>query len=263
MTAIRLKIFTAGSRFNIEPALHLRGIFHDCTQGCDGSINLAEGANKGLSKYVKRLERAYQANPIFKDNLSKGDFAVLCATYASGIVLKNGAEGGTGNEAQFNVPEGQAIFQYGRPQHTAPFDADDNEGPFSTGLEDWETVFTTTKMCLKDQIGEDDLVALMGVHYLGRARQKNTGFAGRWRPCGVKNKLTNGLYKWITGRGKPNHMQVQTLASQNNAGSTNVQPDNLQWTRLKNNGQAGKGRILLNTDMAMYHKLNLKADGSG
>ena len=71
--------------------------------------------------------------------------------------------------------------------------------------------------------------------------------------------MTNGLFKHVTGLGKPNLEWVQTDASQH-SGDTNLPLDNIQWTK---NGKNGKGNILINADLAMYHELdgNINADG--
>ena len=85
------------------------------------------------------------------------------------------------------------------------------------------------------------MVALLGAHQIGRAKQQFSGFQGRWRPCGVKNSLTNGLFKAITGLGKPNLEWIQTRASQNNGGDANLPDDHIQWTK-KRSDPANNGR---------------------
>ena len=86
-------------------------------------------------------------------------------------------------------------------------------------------MFENFKMCTKNTFGNNDenqLVALLGAHQIGRAIQKFSGFHGRWRPCGVRNSLTNGLFKSITSLGKPNFEWIQTRASQNNGGDATL-----------------------------------------
>ena len=156
------------------------------------------------------------------------------------------------------------MFKYGRPAHTGPFDADDDEGPFATGLEAWDDLYDSFQMCTKGVFGDGDenqLVALLGAHQIGRAKQKFSGFNGRWRPCGVKDKLTNEMFKFITGLGRPNQKLTQTLASENNRGDPNLPKDHIQWTRVRRDGTAGRGKILINADIAMYHELDVNADG--
>ena len=83
---IQRDIFDLSAPNRIDRPSLLQAAFHDCTQGCDGSINVAEPANARLTRTVNRLERAYQ-NSGFTGVLSKGDFAVLVETYAAGFTL--------------------------------------------------------------------------------------------------------------------------------------------------------------------------------
>ena len=83
---IQRDIFDLSAPNRIERPSLLQAAFHDCTQGCDGSINVAEPANARLIRTVNRLERSYQ-NSGFTGVLSKGDFAVLVETYAAGFTL--------------------------------------------------------------------------------------------------------------------------------------------------------------------------------
>ena len=77
----------------LDPANAIQAAFHDCTQGCDGSINLAASKNKRLARYVHRLEKGYQRSG-FTDVISKGDYAVLTQTKAVGKVLKKASLNG-------------------------------------------------------------------------------------------------------------------------------------------------------------------------
>ena len=214
---IELLHFTPSSQLWLDPANAIQAAFHDCTQGCDGSIDISADPNKRLARYVHRLEKGYQRSGFQgRADFSKGDYAVYTQTKAVGKVLKKASLGGSGNDAPVQLADGEVLFKYGRPAHTGAYDADDNEGPFSTGLEAWDDLYETFQMCTKGVFTDDDenqLVALLGAHQIGRAKQKFSGFQGRWRPCGVKNSLTNGLFKAITGLGKPNLDWIQTHAS--------------------------------------------------
>ena len=83
---IQRDIFDLSAPNRIERPSLLQAAFHDCTQGCDGSINVAEPANARLTRTVNRLVRSYQDSG-FTGVLSKGDFAVLVETYAAGFTL--------------------------------------------------------------------------------------------------------------------------------------------------------------------------------
>ena len=76
----------------------------------------------------------------------------MTQTKAAAKVLKKASLGGSGNDAPFQLAAGDVLFKYGRPAHTGEYDADDNEGPFSTGLEAWDDLFATFKMCTKNTI---------------------------------------------------------------------------------------------------------------
>ena len=83
---IQRDIFDLSAPNRIDRPQLLQAAFHDCTQGCDGSINITEPANARLTRMVNRLERSYQ-DSAFTGVLSKGDFAVLVETYAAGFTL--------------------------------------------------------------------------------------------------------------------------------------------------------------------------------
>ena len=54
-------------------------------------------------------------------------------------------------------------------------------------------------------------------------------------------------------------MWVQTYASQNHGGDANLE-NNVQWTKLC---RYGKGSILINADLAMYHELDGRVGADG
>lgn len=78
--------FAKNPKYNIEIAKLLRSAFHDCMGGCDGSLNLTNGANRGLEGLALELNKAYsfainsQQNPssfAAFNKLSRADFWVL------------------------------------------------------------------------------------------------------------------------------------------------------------------------------------------
>lgn len=71
--------------YKIEIRKFLRGAFHDCMGGCDGSINLLMTDNRGLESYTHAITAAYNAsikstNPSYSlfQRMSRADFWVLC-----------------------------------------------------------------------------------------------------------------------------------------------------------------------------------------
>ena len=101
-------------RNTIDIAQLIQGAFHDCTQGCDGSINIAAGPNIRLTRMVRRLERSYQDSP-FTDIISKGDYAVFVETMAVGKALKKAS---FQEDGAFRLAENTVVFKYGRAAHT-------------------------------------------------------------------------------------------------------------------------------------------------
>ena len=142
---VNFDIFTQGARNTIDIAQLIQGAFHDCTQGCDGSIDISDKPNVRLTRMVRRLERSYRDSP-FICILSKGDYAVFVETMAVGKALKIAS---FQEDGAFRIAENTAVFKYGRAAHTGKFDEDDDEGPFQTGTENWNKLYATFKMCTK------------------------------------------------------------------------------------------------------------------
>ena len=253
---------------------HLRAMFHDCTQGCDGSINLGNTDNRGLESYVRRMRRLYRDTPIFHDNLSKADFAILCGRRALAHAIN---DGGANSGSIPNLAQGFSVFNYGRPNTTQDWDADTNEGPFPDGIANWTnqanpadttTILGSVQSSLKGMISEAELVALLGIHNLGAAVQLNSGFAGPWGASADRDRLTNGLYGFISGSGRgPNFDLIQT-SSGDHANGASIEPNyqspppttnKLQWTRV---GASAQGRIMLNADMGFYHEFTADSVGA-
>ena len=111
---VNFDIFTPGGRNIIDIAQLLQGAFHDCTQGCDGSINIAAKENVRLTRMVRRLERSYQDSE-FTSVISKGDYAVFVETMAVGKALKKAS---FQEDGAYRVAENTAVFKYGRARHT-------------------------------------------------------------------------------------------------------------------------------------------------
>ena len=162
-------------------ATYIRLAFHDCVPngsdgGCDGCINLTNGANAGLQPAVDALA------PIVRDlenaglRVSRADIWMLAALLAA-------------EDAQ-NTLVFTDTFKVGRKTcETAGtcFNSDKSTcasfGPDESG--DFPSPdFTTHQLIdfMSDHFGysADDTVAIMGAHTLGRALPGNAGFDGKW-----------------------------------------------------------------------------------
>ena len=134
------------------------------------------------------------------------------------------------------IPEHSVVYKYGRPPHTESYDNDDSEGPFSTGLEAWDSIYDTFQKSTKEVFGDGDenlLVALLGVHMIGRASQMFSGFQGPWRRCGKPFVLSNRLFQLISNRGATRFIWSQTFASQHRGGNPFLKKDNIQWSNSR------------------------------
>ena len=119
--------------FNVEIRKFLRGAFHDCMGGCDGSINASNPANRGLENLAKSISDAYElaTNPHNSTNhaafkkLSRADFWVLSAQRAAAWGIHNGAQA-----PSFT---GKPNFYYGRVSEPSGSSTDSHEGDFPEG----------------------------------------------------------------------------------------------------------------------------------
>ena len=98
----------------------------------------------------------------------------------------------------------------------------------------------------------------MGIHNLGHANQENSGFEGLWGNEVDLDSLNNGMYTFMLGKGRKSFKLAQHPASMHENANKSATEDKLQWTEKKKNG---KGRILLNSDLGMYHNFTGDANG--
>ena len=102
------------SLFDVEIRNFIRGAFHDCMGGCDGSINASNPSNRGLENLAKSIGEAYEiaTNPERSTNhasfkkLSRADFWVLSVQRAVAWGIYKGA--------QVPIFTGKPVFYYGR-----------------------------------------------------------------------------------------------------------------------------------------------------
>jgi len=82
LTAVDTLFFGDQPLRNIKISRVIRLSFHDCMQGCDGSININNIANRGLNDTITRIHNAYnwknyQHHKLINDHLSFADFLAL------------------------------------------------------------------------------------------------------------------------------------------------------------------------------------------
>ena len=219
--------------------------FHDCVGGCDGCVDMSNPDNAGLDTAIDALQDIADNPAYAAAGLSRADIWALAAI--------------TG--ANFANPNSNTFFRYQYYNRTncedvgtACLDADGNDvgctattGPHrELPLADIDTEDVLD--FFNDEFGftDDETVALMGVHTLGRALRQNSGFDGPAGWVNNENRLDNEYYRQIVGDDgdlfdAPNWNQDFV----NNNGDI---PDRFQWERNRNNGAP---LIMLNADIAL------------
>jgi hypothetical protein len=90
--------FSASPTFDQQIRKFLRGAFHDCMGGCDGSINVTNPSNRGLEGLAKVINNAYNlatnakntSNAASFKKLTRADFWALAVERALAWGIKNG-----------------------------------------------------------------------------------------------------------------------------------------------------------------------------
>merc|ERR1712002_494573 len=162
--------------------------FHDCVGGCDGCLNVNNPDNAGLADLVASLDTVYTSNG-YDTILSRADFWALAGVYAvdKTIELNNDAC----EEDDCEVPDSGLVFQWGRTDcDTAPHTDVDVHLPSALLNHSNVMSFFANEFGLDD----NETVALLGAHTLGRASSENSGFSGTWI-VGEANFFNNEYYK--------------------------------------------------------------------
>jgi len=142
--------------------------FHDCvgSGGCDGCIDHNNPANGGLKKYTDELDRIYDSDDY---GMSRADF------YAFASVVGLEISTTTSND-KF---KGRSQFKYGRKSCKTSPKEDDTAERFPSGHSGIDTTLAYFKRWFPT-FSTREVVTLLGVHTLGRARMEDSGFEGRW-----------------------------------------------------------------------------------
>jgi len=212
----------------------VRLAFHDCVGGCDGCLNVNNPDNAGLADLVDSLDTVYTTNG-YDTVLSRSDFWALAGVYAVDKTIELNND--DCDEDDCAVPDSGLVFQWGRTDcDTAPHTDVDVHLP--SALLNHSSVITF----FANEFGfdENETVALLGAHTLGRASTDNSGFSGTWI-VGEANFFNNEYYKKLVDSGLTwRHRDAGT--------------DNWQWNV--------QGEVfMLNVDVALYKDILVDSVG--
>merc|ERR1711970_137427 len=212
--------------------------FHDCVGGCDGCLNINNHDNAGLADLVASLDTLYLANS-YDSLLSRADFWALAGVYAVDKTIElNNADC---DEDDCEVPDSGLVFQWGRTDCDTAHYTDVDVG-LPSALLDHANVMSF----FAGEFGFDDneTVALLGAHTLGRASSDNSGFTGVWIN-GEANFFNNEYYKKLVD---------SDLTWRHRDASTNAETTNWQWN-------VPQTAFMLNVDVALYKDIQVDSDG--
>jgi len=231
--------------------------FHDCigAGGCDGCINHTLIDNAGLKTYSDKLDKEYDAN--FRDLMSRADFYMIAAISA---IEKSTSDI---EDKKFRFTR-RRDFKLGRKScPTSP--AENKPNVIANSLWNIDDVlqFFRSNFSYTD----NQIVALMGAHSLGRARIENSGIEGRWvkSPSREKGKLlpgsvlSNEYYKTLANRPE----WFQKIRSFNGLTKT-------QWENRKEDidsvtlrGTPDQPNMLTNSDLCLVSNFTLNNHSTG
>ena len=235
------------NRITIAPTFVRLG-FHDCVGGCDGCVDMTNPDNAGLEDAINALSSVV-SNPQYTEaGLSRADLWALAAI--------------TG--ANYAKPDTSFFFEpayYGRTNcedvGLPCLDANNNEvsctattGPHrDLPSADLDTEDVLDFFNDNFDFTDDETVALMGAHSIGRALRANSGFDGSAGWVNNENTLDNEYYRQIVGDegdlfNGPNWNQNEVI----NNGQI---PDRFQWERNARGNDGGPELIMLNSDIAL------------
>ncbi|CAB4063154.1 unnamed protein product [Lepeophtheirus salmonis] len=172
----------------------VRLVFHDCIDGCDACLNLKLPFNKNLDKPIRALEPLYRKYKYF---MSRADFWALASKAALdvGVDINNRRC----HHKDCKTPKIKFRFRYGRVDCiSSPHNGFETHflSPFTSSS--W--LFNWFKFWFN--LNRNSVVALMGLHTLGKARHP---FNETW-DLGNSDGVNNLYYKKIAD---PNHCWVQ------------------------------------------------------
>ncbi|CAB4059223.1 unnamed protein product [Lepeophtheirus salmonis] len=199
--------------------------------GCDACFNPDLPANRNLNNPADALEPLYQS---YKTRMSRADFWVLAskAAFNVGVAINNHRC----NTKDCKTPDIDIRFRFGRTDcSTSPYH--NNNTFFPSPLANSSVIFPWFKKLFN--FNPNNVVAIMGMHTLGKAGHP---FNGTWE-LGNPDGISNSYYKHIAD---PNHCWVQEYVSPQLSGSSHKI---VFWRTEKFKGFA------LPVDMSLYKAL--------
>jgi len=147
--------------------------FHSCVGGggCHGCLNVEDPGNRLLEDVYSPLYTIW-LNLKYKDQVSRADFLAAAANFGIEETVKNNNEGCQGEDC---IPEPNFEYFFGRKDSDSCLNEPDIM-PVSHLDYAGMTGFFREKFNMEPK----EVVALMGVHTLGRASLNNSGFDGEW-----------------------------------------------------------------------------------
>jgi len=216
---------------NVPTALRLS--FHDCVGGCNGCLNVDNHDNGGLSDLVEQLETLYEDEG-YSSLISRADFWALAGIAAVEKGIENANEDCDSDDCV--VPDAGLSFQWGREDcSTSPYTTDDVGLPSSLLDHDGVMDFFASEF----GFDENQTVALLGAHTLGKMTAENSGHSGPWT-VGETTDFNNQYFKDLVD---------PSISWKHRAVSTKV-----QWN-------APGTAFMLNVDVALYIDIQTDAEG--
>ena len=235
--------------------------FHDCVGGCDGCLDLSNPDNNGLDEAITALDNVVATyGPSSANGLSRADIWALAALTAAEVAQPN-------NRDKTLFP----LVWYGRsdcdesqmckPCNSAP-ECGERNGPCQSfpspnlatdGLLDF---FSETF-----DFDDEETVAIMGAHTLGKAFRENSGFDGEqgWVP--QDDVLNNNYYEQLLGKKSLENDEDELVHAPNwkqifidNSDLPHDIPNRFQWVKGGNEGGGGganSGIFMLDSDVAI------------
>mmetsp|Transcript_130061 Transcript_130061/g.224719 ORF Transcript_130061/g.224719 Transcript_130061/m.224719 type:complete len:542 (-) Transcript_130061:241-1866(-) len=211
--------------------------------GSDGCIDFDDPDNKGLEEclYVGEfgtsLHQAYQEHCL---DVSLADFLVI------------GAEAIMSATRPANLPpiDFRSQFRFGRSTV--------QQCPKLPALPNPENGCDAVEQTFVRQMGLTwrESAALMGVHSLGRAQKKNSGYDGWWSDPENSRSFNNNYYASMLAKGwrARRTPTIGSRAIKEKFTFDDTNPDKIQWARFDHRGnmpESTRHEMMLNTDLCL------------
>ena len=194
----------------------LRLVFHDCINGCDGCVDMANPDNAGLDKPINVLQDTVNN---FRDRgLTRTDIWML-----AGLVATETAVPANDRDIQFDIQwigrktceerRDCGVDFNGNPTTCTPMRGPHVGQAHATfGTRNLQSFFED-----EFNFSPQQITALMGAHSVGRMSRENSGFSGRWD---LSEAQFDGGY-WIELIGNPPDFFLETVNNNDLAGIPN------------------------------------------